>query len=46
MLPAGELDEVELAIASSSLVLLRMDEIIARKMLRWLKLSINRYCCI
>ena len=29
-----------------SLVLLRMGEIIARNMLSWLELSINRYCCI
>jgi len=29
-----------------SLVLLRMGEIIARNMLSWLELLINRYCCI
>ena len=29
-----------------SLVLLKMGEIIARNMLSWLKLLINRYCCI
>jgi len=27
-------------------VLLRMGEIIARNMLSWLELLINRYCCI
>jgi len=29
-----------------SLVLLKMGEVIARNMLRWLKLLINCYCCI
>jgi len=29
-----------------SLVLLKMGEIIARNMLSWLVLLINRYCCI
>jgi len=29
-----------------SLVLLRMGETIARNMLSWLELLINRYCCI
>ena len=29
-----------------TLVVLRMGEIIARKMLSWLELLINRYCCI
>jgi len=29
-----------------SLVFLRMGEIIARNMLSWLELLINRYCCI
>jgi len=29
-----------------SLVLLKMGEIIARNVLTWLELFINRYCCI
>jgi len=29
-----------------SLVLLKMGEIIARNMLSWLELLVNRYCCI
>jgi len=29
-----------------SIALLRMDKIISRNMFSWLKLLINRYCCI
>jgi len=29
-----------------SLVLLKMDDIIAQHMLSWLELLINRYCCV
>ena len=52
MLPAGAVHQpaassVHRTISCKhSLVLLRMGEIITRNTLSWLKLSINRYCCI
>jgi len=49
MLPAGGRQHRRCIIPQTvthSLVLLRMDKIIARNMLSWLKLLISRYCCI
>jgi len=49
MLPAGRPATSPVHYTTSckhSLVLLKMGEIIARNMLNWLELLINRYCCI
>jgi len=49
MLPAGGRQHRGCIIPQTvthSVVLLRMGKIIARNMLNWLELLINRYCCI
>ena len=46
MLPTGSIMGALYHSCKHNLVLLRMGEIIARNMLSWLELLINRYCCI